>query len=281
MIKLKEYIYYITVKAPSIFLGRLRGNLVRTHWGRGLNNFGDCLSPYILKHYGFTPVYSQVKDSDIIMAGTILQWIPKDFSGIIIGSGADDIRLEFPNAKILALRGKLTKENLSTDNQNLILGDPGLIMNYVFPKNVHKKYELGIVPHFVDKNCEIVKKWETKFGNKCKVINVLQSARIVIKEIKACRNIISSSLHGLIIADAFNIPNLRFVNRTTMPSDFYDYKFKDYYSSLESELITLEATGDESFENLLAQMELHTEQVESIQAQLNQLYLSLPIHFMR
>ncbi len=57
--------------------------------GRGLNNFGDCLQPDILKHYGFTPVYVPQRKSDVVLAGSILQWIPSDYKGIIIGTGGD------------------------------------------------------------------------------------------------------------------------------------------------------------------------------------------------
>jgi pyruvyltransferase len=276
--KLQEYIYFLSVKVPTYIVGKIRGNLIRTHWGRGLNNFGDCLSPLILKHYGFTPVYAQVKDSDIILAGTILQWIQKDYKGIILGSGADNVKLTFPKAKILAVRGKLTKSNIQNYNGDLILGDPGLIMNFVLPNHIKKRNEIGIIPHFVDQNCDIVHLWEEKFGDRCKIINVLHPVKKVINEIKACNYILSSSLHGLVIADAFSIPNARFVNRKTMPTRFYDYKFHDYYSSIDSELVTIEANGSESYEYLISQMNLHSEKVKEVQMQLNNLFRELKHH---
>lgn len=279
--QIKEYFYFISVKLPNIIIGKLKGNLVYTHWGRGLNNFGDCLSPAILKHYGFTPVYSQIIKSDIILAGTILQGIPRDYAGIIMGSGADNVRLNFPKAKILGVRGSLTLKNLDNSTADIILGDPGLIMNKVFPEQVRKKYKLGIVPHFVDKNHSIIKQWQSKFGKDCIIIDVMKAPKIVINEIKNCYLILSSSLHGLIIADAFNIPNARFVIRETMPIYFYDYKFDDYYSSLKSKTLTIEATGTETFEEIQSKMRSHKEQVTKLQEKIDETFRQLKNYIKR
>ena len=276
---LSEFLYYFTIKLPNIVIGKIKGNLIHVHWDRGLNNFGDCLAPVILKHYGFTPVYSQLKDSDIILTGTILQLVPKQYCGIIFGTGADDVKLDFPNANILGLRGHLTLKNLQFSPQHIILGDPGLIMNLVFPQHIRRRFELGIVPHFVDKYHCIVNEWKARFGKDCVVIDIQQKPRKVIRQIKSCKFIISSSLHGLIISDAFNIPNARFVIRETMPTHFFDYKFDDYYSSLNIKTITLEAKGDETLDNILKKMRLHTDQVTQLQNNLDRTFKQLRQHF--
>lgn len=274
--KIKETFYAAFVKYPSWLLGIIKGNVIKTHWGRSTNNFGDCLSPYILKHYGFTPIYSQTIDSDIIMAGTILQWTPQNYRGVVFGTGCDDLKIDLPHAKILGVRGKLTKNNLPENIQNsLFLGDPGLIMNKVFPEKIEKQYKLGIVPHFVDEDCEIVKNWIDKFKNQVILINVLRDAKVVIQEIKQCEYIVSSSLHGLITADSFDIPNVRFVNRKTMPTYFYDYKFDDYYSSLNSVTRTIEATGQEDINNIINQCRLHSVEVSELQEKLDEEFKKL------
>jgi pyruvyltransferase len=226
---IKEIIYAVFIKYPTWFIGILKGNAIKTHWGRSKNNFGDCLSPYILRHYGFTPVYCQQKDSDIVLAGSILQWVPKNYDGIILGTGGQDIKYCFTNAKVLAVRGIKTKNNFC-DNEAIELGDPGLIMKYVFPSKIKKKYKIGIIPHFVDHNHNIIKKWVNIHGNSILLIDVLRDAKTVIEDIKSCEFIISSSLHGLIIADAFYIPNIRFVIKGSKA--VRHYKFDDYYSSI-------------------------------------------------
>ncbi len=268
-INIRELLYYLIIKLPCIIVGKIKGNLIYTHWGRGLNNFGDCLSVDILKFYGFTPVYSQQIDSDIILAGTILQWVPKHYKGIILGAGADNVKLEFPNAQILGVRGYLTLKNLNILAENVVLGDPGLIMNLVYPQPIKFQFELGIVPHFVDKSHPIIKKWKDRFGGKCVIIDVQNRPKTVIDQIKRCKAIVSSSLHGLVIADSFNIPNVRFVIRDTMPTYFYDYKFDDYYSALNCRPVLIEAKGNETLEYILLKMNIHTDQVYQLQNKLD------------
>lgn len=197
------------------------------------------------------------------MQGSILQLINSDYSGYILGTGGDDFKYSFPKANVIAVRGQLTKENIKksrNDPHNIILGDLGLLMANVFPSIEEKKYELGIVLHFVDQNSPIEKNYRHNFNNNVLFINVLKSPEIVIRQIKQCKNIISSSLHGLIIADCFGIPNIRIVNRDTMPTHFYDYKFEDYYSSLEVEADFIDVNGSESIGYLINRCKIRNPQ---------------------
>lgn len=281
MIRLKELIYLFFVRIPLYFYGKyIKRNLVKVHWERGLNNFGDCLSPDIMRHYGLTPVYASQKKSDIILAGSILQWVPKDYSGYIIGTGGDDFKYDFPNAKILAVRGYKTLSNLKI-KEGVLLGDPGLLMPYIF--NIKKKriYKLGIIPHFVDYNTDVINRWKYKFKQENVLfINVLRTPKEVISDILECENIISSSLHGLIIADAYHIPNVRFINRVTMPTYFYDYKFDDYYSSLGIIGNSFEINGEESIDFLLEKVTLKPiEKIEFLKSDLNNIMIQISKHF--
>lgn len=254
LIRLKEIFYYVFNRLPNIFVGKyISHNLVKVHWGRGLHNFGDCLQPDILRFYGLKPVYvTSYAKSQVILQGSILQLVPPTFNGYILGTGGDKFPYSFPNAKVLGVRGELTKSNFDK-NDNFVLGDPGLLMPKVFPKEEPEKYDLGIVLHFVDKNEIFAQRYREKFANKNVVfIDVQKSPKSVIKTIKQCKCIASTSLHGLIIADAFHKPSIRLVNRETMPTYFFDYKFDDYYSSLgiPSEYISVD--GSEQMDYLIS-----------------------------
>lgn len=90
-----------------------------------------------------------------------------------------------------------------------------------------------------------------KLGGDLLVISpVRKRAQTVLEEICSCQYIVSSSLHGLIIADSYNIPNGRI--KLNELDDSNDYKFKDYYSSLNEELRTLDITGQETMEELIS-----------------------------
>lgn len=231
-------------------------NYVRSHWGRSLQNFGDCLQPYILKHYGLQPVYTpSTQKADVLLEGSILQSVDPTFSGYIIGTGGDSQDYSFPEASVLALRGQLTRNNFSQAQNDLsqtVLGDPGLLMSYIFQESIEKRYILGIVPHFVDLKQDWIISWTERFGEQVLIISPLDNPVTVIKKIKSCKHIVSSSLHGLIISDSFHIPNCRIVDRRTMPTPFYDYKFEDYYSSLSLTNHPFhEVSGDETLQELV------------------------------
>jgi len=51
----------------------------------------------------------------------------------------------------------------------------------------------------------------------------------VVAEISKCEAVLSSSLHGLVVADSFGIPNRRAVASDLLTGG--DYKFRDYYSA--------------------------------------------------
>lgn len=257
-ITIKELIYLVSVRIPTILYGKyIAHNLIKVHWGRGLNNFGDCLQPDTLRHYGLTPVYvPSMGKSDIIMAGTILQWLDKDYEGIIIGTGGDPDICGLKKARIIGVRGELTRNQILPppicNVNNCLLGDCGLLARLVYPEAINKKHKLGIVPHFTDLHNEEIQELLGNFKNEITLISPLDSPRKVVRRIKECEYIISSSLHGLIIADAFNIPNRRWVDRKTMPDvDFYDRKFIDYYSSLGIEESPIELKGNEDLKKLI------------------------------
>lgn len=278
----KELIYFLFHRLPAIIKGRyLYHNLIKVHWGRGMNNFGDCLSPDILKHYGLTPVYvPNQMEADIILAGSILQWVNPEYNGIIIGTGGSDILYALNNATVLAVRGKLTHKNFRNHKNfsNIIYGDPGLLMSNVYSQPLEKKYELGIIPHFVDWNSKCVNNWRASFHGNPNVIFIspLGSPKKIIKKIKKCKHIVSSSLHGLIIADSFHIPNMRFVNRATMPTDSYNYKYDDYYSSINEDSTFFDAIGNETLEELIAYTNLKdVEQIELLKRELDKVMISV------
>lgn len=251
--QLREILYFLFNKIPTTIIGKLKGNLVKVHWDRGLNNFGDCLQPATLKYYGLTPVYVSSKEkADVILAGSILQDVPKEYSGFIIGTGGDKKIYSFPKAEIIAVRGNLTKSNLAIMNdKDVLLGDAGILMPLIYPNKEKKIYDLGIIPHFVDRDESIIRIWKQRFTNTI-IINVLEKPEIVIKQIKQCKNISSSSLHGLIIAEAFEIPTLwLFFQKLLDKEDFYSYKFYDYYSSLNYKPKKYIPTGDETKEILI------------------------------
>jgi pyruvyltransferase len=147
-------------------------------------------------------------------------------------------------------------------------------MSYVFPISRSLRYRLGIVPHFVDYNHPTILCWKRRFGEDVLIIDVLRPPKAVIYDITQCEHILSSSLHGLIIADSYNIPNMRFAIRETM-SHIHDYKYLDYYTALGIPHRVLEITGNESLDALLLSTRSNGLHAEPVMKRLNAVFLRL------
>ncbi|VDM10417.1 unnamed protein product [Wuchereria bancrofti] len=167
------------------------------------------------------------------MVGSILEQIPYEYNGIIAGVGKlhEKTNISFPNATILGVRGPLTAKALGIkSNQKVVLADPGLIADELVPLE-DKEYDLGVVPHWTDKTLEnnpIFKKYNPK------IIRVTDDPLKVISEIGKCKKIVSSSLHGIILADAFGIPRRIEIAPRMLSHPHQEgglFKWKDYSAS--------------------------------------------------
>ena len=148
-------------------------------------------------------------------------------SGLISENAIDNIH---QLGDIRAVRGYLTKKIIEQRfhiHLDVPLGDPALLMPmFVKPANVQKKYKFGLVLHYVDKY-HPVRDLVPGLGGK--IIDVAQDINEFVAEICQCEAIISSSMHGLILADAYKIPNQRIVLSNNIVGG--DFKFQDYYST--------------------------------------------------
>jgi hypothetical protein len=135
------------------------------------------------------------------------------------------------NLKVCALRGALTQEKLSGltgEKYDVPLADAGLLSNLFVEENPEKEFEVGIIPHFSQKNEPRFQALKDSFSSAC-IIDIQQEPDVVINQIARCRYILSSSLHGLIFADGLGIPNLHILGELTLKGG--NFKFEDYYSS--------------------------------------------------
>jgi pyruvyltransferase len=257
-------------------IAAIRGNGITAYWYRNITNFGDLITPYLLYHYGFTPVYDLPMRAQLIATGSILEHIQNEYAGIILGSGFIDesSRMTLPKAKILAVRGKLTRERLGPGRVTVALGDPGLLASLVMPKREEKRFLLGIVPHHTDINNPVIKRLAAHNEKALTIINVQQQPLEAFTQIDRCRHILSSSLHGLIVADSLGISNAWLATPNLIGGRF---KFDDYYSALNIQNGTpVTLNGNETIEQLLALTNVKpADRIEQLKTSLNALWCSL------
>ncbi len=142
--------------------------------------------------------------------------------------------LEVPtrsHLRIASVRGRLSKERIEEILGKPIecsLGDGGLLAADLLSEKPGKKYSLGIIPHQREKEEPEYAMLQEKIPGST-IIDVSMEPMEALKKIAECSCIVSSSLHGLIIADSFGIPNQRVILTDKLAGD--GFKFDDYYSS--------------------------------------------------
>jgi pyruvyltransferase len=163
----------------------------------------------------------------ILIGGSVLHFAFNE--DVVWGAGVRDPTAPhfFQSLDVCAVRGKMTEEFLQARGIRCtgVCGDPGILVGDLFPevRGCTRDVELGVIPHYSDfeKFARIYNESEN-----IEVIDPRRKAQDVIADIARCGLIVSSSLHGLIVADALGIPS-----KWAMPSKAESkFKYLDYYS---------------------------------------------------
>jgi pyruvyltransferase len=273
----RELLKRVSIITSSI-RGALLGNGVTAYWYTGEVNFGDLLTPVLLRYYGFTPVLCDgFGQAQVLSAGSLLQNTPEHYAGHIVGSGLIyDISRSFRKARIWAVRGELTRERIHA-SKDTVLGDPGLLSSKLLREREGRQFALGIVPHYVDQKDPRVLMIKKRYAKDVLIINVQRNPSAVIKDIDRCACILSSSLHGLVVADSLNIPNAWIhLSDKVIGKGF---KYRDYFSAMGISYNPVYLDGRESLSQFLKYSHKPHEAIEEIKEMLDSTFRSLRNEF--
>lgn len=196
---------------------------IKLFWWRGAPNFGDAISPAIVSHVSGRPVvWAPRHEAELFSTGSVIDAAldlrnrpPPDASKAlpwVWGSGA---LLPFEPAsnnatptqvRIALVRGPLTALMLNWQARSV--GDPGLLVGHVtgVTRSRSPRYRAGLVLH----HSQTVKPEVVNLLAARGVLSMTGATddyRSIIEQIADCAVILSSSLHGLVFADALGIPN--------------------------------------------------------------------------
>lgn len=236
----------------GVFLNLISKKNVRAYWwNRGIN-FGDLITPYLLERYGLKPVWSFPGQAAIVSTGSVLQHLPRDYTGEVVGSGliSDEIPSgHLMNATVHSVRGRLTLESLGRGQDgNVGFGDPGLLSSKFVLRKKYPQWKIGLVPHFVDAENASIRELAKRFPDEIMVIDVCRYPQEVWEDLANCEVILSSSLHGIICADSMSIPTAWLNLSDNVIGD--GFKFRDYYSAFGEEAQSYKLRGEESLDEL-------------------------------
>lgn len=223
----------------------MMGKVIRLYWWSEIyiqkldkENYGDLLGKYLIEKISGKPVkwyrankfyFKNLWQPLYVSIGSVLEHIGSHCT--VWGSGIISRDSQIAAATFLAVRGPLSRKRLLDLNCKCpaIYGDPALLLPLYYNPNIEKKFKLGIVPHISD--YELVNKWYMGEED-IKVINFrTNNVEQTTNDILACEHILSSSLHGLIVAHAYQIPavHVRFSNNIHGDG----VKYHDYFMSVD------------------------------------------------
>lgn len=221
---------------------------IKTFWWRQLKltgirpNFGDALTPGLVQSlFGRKCSWRHPKRSEMTGAGSTLEMVqlmnaPKTLKIWGAGFMASEETLERnysnPGFDFYAVRGHLSLSRIDSDRQ-VAIGDPGLLTSRAYPRSELVPGRIGLVYHWMHKNDPVVRSLARE--RNITLIDPSRNPSKVVADITACEFVMSTSLHGLIVADSYGIPNAWI--ELTEEIGGSGYKFEDYYSVFDGKAV--------------------------------------------
>lgn len=184
-----------------------------------VKNWGDLVPFFIVKTLSRSPKLNgtDVYNIDsryrhiILSTGSVFKYSHAD--SLVWGTGCIDEGVigEAPK-KIYAVRGPLTRKSLMDKGIECpeVYGDPALLYPIFYNPEIYKTHKYGFVPHYIDyakpENRAVIASL-SQMG--IKIINVCSGQDRFVNDLLSVEHVLSSSLHGLILADAYGIPNAK------------------------------------------------------------------------
>jgi len=157
-------------------------------------------------------------------------------AGIIDGSKP----LKIKPKKVYAVRGPLSRAKLLAEGVDCpeIYGDPAMLVPLYYQPSKQKVYKYGIISHVSNQKVVETLLFNGKPLSKCEDVRIINLGQYkhwhdIIDQVCECEIILSSSLHGLIIAEAYRIPNVWI--EFGKPLLGGRFKFHDFFLSIKSD----------------------------------------------
>lgn len=215
-------------------------------------NFGDSINPILFTKLTGLSVVSSFSVINLFnkptyyFVGSILDNLKKD-NAIICGTGFqyENAKVFRKPAKIIAVRGPKTRNIFLKYKIECpeVYCDPVLLLPYIYlPKKIEKKFDVGIIAHYIDKNL-IGQKKIINNGLTYHFIDIEADWHQVVQDVSVSRYVMSSSLHGIIVSHAYGIPATRIKLSNNINGG--DFKFDDYALAMSDQPFEVYQIEDE------------------------------------
>jgi len=241
--------------------------------GRRFENFGDILSLKLVERIVGGPVRVYKKgqkppEKKLLAIGSLLYFACDN--DVLWGTGMNakitkKKDFKFTALDVRAVRGPLTRKFLLETFRiecPEVYGDPALLLPYFFPefkRSKNPRYDYIIIPHYSEEHLFLKDEWEN-------IVYATEPWEDVLQKILDSRFVISSSLHGVVVAEAYGIPARLLIISDNEPL----FKYRDYFSGTNRPNFQYATSIEEA-------MEMGGE--EPFQCDLKKLYEAFPFEY--
>lgn len=222
-------------------------------WADVRSNFGDQIGPWLVQEIAGKRIINtrySTQDHGRMLAtvGSVIQMLPTSATtaadiwgtGIMRDPSSEELEglKKLTDVAVHAVRGKLTRnvliEQLGWDVPE-VYGDPALLCPRFFTPEIDPspRANVAFVPHFkhIEYHFANAAEFQNSLGDRAHVVDVHADLRDVITQIASSKVCVSSSLHGIIIAQAYGVP---WVWLYTPDKNIGGgrFKFDDFFSTL-------------------------------------------------
>lgn len=193
-------------------------------WYAGTPNLGDLLSSEVTAYAFEQPVVrvSATYGGKTLGAGSILHHARG--GDTVWGSGLlDGAPFDATGVRFLAVRGPRSLAAIRGSDVPEVFGDPAALLPHLYvPRTDGRRYDVGVVPHYVHQD-------QMRVDDRalCWVDVTDRDWRATVDLIASCDVVVSSSLHGIIVAEAYGIPTVWVEPGTEILGG--RFKFDDYF----------------------------------------------------
>lgn len=246
-------------------------------WWDDRSNFGDAVGPWLVRRIsGLKPVNGWRRGLDVpplAAVGSTASWLEQDGTQVwgaglmrALDAAAVERLATLRGIRIHAVRGKLTAAELRSQlgwTVPEIYGDPALLLPRFLPvrDGQPSQGKVAVVPHLDhrgvlgaagcgagDQDPDAQDPENHGPDARVHVVDARQGMEQVVREIAGARACISSSLHGIIVAQAYGVPwTWVRISDAVIAGD--TFKFRDFFSTIqESEVSRVDVTAAQAGE---------------------------------
>ena len=219
------------------YIKQKNGKFINNNWGDDLNKYlFEYITDRKVAFLPFTRLHPFFCVEHYSLIGSIIGFYRLD-NVIVYGSGLmdPDRKITGKPEKVLCVRGPKTRAALIDKGIECpeIYGDPALLIPLFYSPPVTKRNIITVIYNEATPG-KTVEKWASalQYDGEIRVLSMTsyQKWTDIVDSIAESRYVISESLHGLIVAEAFYVPSVwvEFIQHQS----FWSFKYEDFYESI-------------------------------------------------